>query len=132
MLKQKHLIMIVGITLGLLSVTMSNAQWLETTIYLPDSLGGVGLPWAAEYNPTNNKIYIGGENGRDVVVIDGATNMKIARIPAGKWVRALCYNSTNNKIYAASYMDHNITVIDGATNAVIDTIPVSSTPFALV
>lgn len=58
-----------------------SAQWLETTIYVPDSLCGVISPRAFTYNGTNNKIYVGGWNGNSVVVIDGATDTKIARIP---------------------------------------------------
>jgi YVTN family beta-propeller protein len=58
-----------------------------------------------------------------VLAIDGATNQKIARIPAGLGVRVLGYNSTNNKIYCANYYDGNVTVVDGATNLVITTVP---------
>ena len=31
------------------------AQWLETTIYLPDSLGGMSYPRAIAWNPMNNQ-----------------------------------------------------------------------------
>ncbi len=65
-------------------------------------------------------------------MIDGATNQKIARIPAGSDISALCWNSTNNKVYCANYGSDNVTVIDGATNQVITTIPVGVYPSALV
>ncbi len=66
-----------------------SAQWLETTIYVPDSLCGIHNPRAFTYNNTNNTIYVGGEDGNCVIAIDGATNEKIARIPAGENIKAL-------------------------------------------
>ena len=108
------------------------SQWLETTIYLPDSLSGMVYPQAFTYNATNNKIYVGGYYGNCVIVIDGETNQEIAKIPAGEDIHSLCWNSTNNKIYCANYYTNNVTVIDGATNQVIATIQVGSGPWALV
>jgi hypothetical protein len=35
-----------------------NAQWLETTIYMPDPFCGILYPQAFTYNETNNKIYV--------------------------------------------------------------------------
>ncbi len=97
-------------------------QWLETTIYMPDSLCGVVYPQAFTYNETNNKIYVGGEYGDCVIVIDGANNQKIARIPAGNKIRALCWNSADNKVYCANHYSDNLTVIYGANNSVINNI----------
>ena len=61
-----------------------SGQWLETTIYLPDSLGGLTHPQCLVYNTTNNTIYVGGQYGDCVIAIDGATNQRIARIPTGR------------------------------------------------
>ncbi|MEO0182771.1 MAG: FlgD immunoglobulin-like domain containing protein [candidate division WOR-3 bacterium] len=113
---------------GLFSI--ATAQWLETTIYIPDSLCGVIEPCAFTYNSTNNKIYVGGGGSR-VIVIDGATNQKIAAIPVGVKISDLCYNPTNNKVYCANYFSNDVTVIDGATDSVITTIRVGSQPCAL-
>ena len=44
------------------------AQWLETTIYLPD----MRSPHCLTYNSTNNTVYVGG--GNCIVAIDGVTN----------------------------------------------------------
>ena len=108
------------------------SQWLETTIYLSDSLSGMAYPQAFTYNATNNKIYVGGEYGNCVIVIDGETNQKIAKIPAGRGIYSLCWNSTNNKVYCANKYSNNVTVIDGATNQVITTIQVGRYPWTLV
>lgn len=118
------------IVFGVLFATTVYAQWLETTIYIPDSLSGVIRPQAFTYNPTNNKIYVGGEYGNCVIVIDGPTNQKIAKIPAGSNISYLCYNPTNNKVYCANYVGNSVTVIDVATNFVIITIPVGDYPCA--
>ncbi|MCK4252773.1 hypothetical protein KAX97_15105, partial [candidate division WOR-3 bacterium] len=127
---KKH-VFIITLFLFLLPLLLSG-QWLETTIYVPDSLCGVHNPQAFTYNETNNTIYVGGYNGDCVIAIDGATNEKIARIPAGGDIQALCWNSINNKIYCANQLSANVTVINGATNAVITTIAVGSYPWALV
>ncbi|MBN2464826.1 hypothetical protein JXD38_04270, partial [candidate division WOR-3 bacterium] len=52
----------------------------EWTIYLPDSLSGLPGPQCAAYNPLTDKVYVGG-SGNCVLVIDCATNKKVARIP---------------------------------------------------
>ena len=115
----------------LLLPLMLTAQWLETTLYVPDSFCGVTEPQSFTYNPTNNKIYIGGSTGNCVIVIDGNTNEKIARITAGSWIRSLCHNPTDNKVYCANNWSNNVTVIDGASNAVITTVPVGNRPVFL-
>jgi len=124
--------LILGIAVICLIIGLGQGQWLETTIYLPDSLSGISRPQAFTYNATNNKIYVGGEYGDGVIVIDGATNQVIATIPVGDGPCALIWNSTNNKVYCANIDSDNVTVIDGATNQVITTIPVGDAPRALV
>jgi len=106
-------------------------QWLETTIYIPDSLSGILFPRAFTYNATNNKIYVGGAYGDCVIVIDGATNQKIAKIPAGSYITALCWNQTDNKVYCANEDSDDVTIIDGANNQVLATVTVGRDPLAL-
>ncbi len=65
-----------------------------------------------------------------MIVIDGETNEKVARIPVGPWTSALTYNSINNKVYCANYHSDNVSVIDGENNRVIATIPVGDYPLA--
>jgi len=108
------------------------SQWLETTIYVPDSLFGVSWPQAFTYNATNNKIYVGGGNGNCVIAIDGETDEKIVKIPAGSDIWALVWNATNNKVYCANSGSNNVTVIDGIADSVITTIHVGDYPWALV
>jgi len=107
-------------------ITLTNAQWLETTIAVGDE------PRALVYNPTNNKVYCANYDSDNVTVIDGATNAVITTIAVGDEPCALAYNPTDNKVYCANWLSDNVTVIDGATNAVITTITVGAGPYALV
>jgi YVTN family beta-propeller protein len=103
------------------------AQWLETTIQLPDSSG----PWALCHNPQNNMVYSANRDSDNVTVIDGATNQVITTVTAGTYPYALCYNPQNNKVYCANLSSGNVTVIDGATNQVITTVTAGRVPYAL-
>jgi len=89
-----------AMVLGTLLASSASGQYLETTIMLPDTLGWLGWPWSLVHNPQNNKVYVGCDDG--VLVIDGTTNQRLARIKmTGGRVGALCYNPQNNKIYCA-------------------------------
>ncbi len=108
-------------------LSAASGQWIEKTLYLPDSLCGVTAPSLVAYNSVDNKVYVTGKygeftrNGRDcwIVVMDGATNQRIARIAVPSEVGSLEYNATDNKIYAASFVDSGLTVIDGSADTVL-------------
>ncbi len=106
-------------------------QEVVKTIYLPDSDGGLTWPQCVAFNPSNNSVYIGGQHGDCVVVVDAVSLNRVARIPTGRDVRALCYDATNNKIYCANNVSNTVTVIDGTKNVVIATVKVGNGPFAL-
>ena len=112
-------------------LSAAHSQWLEKTLYLPDSFGGMTNPQCLAYDSANNTIYVGGEYGNCVLAIDGATNHRIARIPADSNGVALCYNPANRKVYCANAGSNNVTVIDGATNGVIATLATDTSPYAL-
>ncbi len=101
-----------------------SAQWLETTIMLPDSFGGLTKPMTFCYNSINNKVYVGGQGGY-LMVIDEQTNQKIAKIPIYPGIFTLCYNPVNNKIYCQDTNTNmwNLSVIDGLTNNILTHIP---------
>jgi YVTN family beta-propeller protein len=113
-------------------LSAAHSQWLEKTIYLPDSFGRFTSLTGFVYHSTNNTLYVAGNSdGNCVLAIDGATNQKIARIPTVSAGSALCTNPTENKIYCANYSSNNVTVISGATNSVIATVTTCSHPRAL-
>ena len=110
-------------------LSAASAQWLEETIWLPDSFSWPLDPQCLVCDSANNTVYVGGY-GDYVFAIDGATNRKVARIPV-RSAGALCYNPTNNKVYCANSGSASVTVIDGATNAVLATAAASGWPCAL-
>lgn len=109
----------------------ARTQWLEETIWLPDTLSRITYPRCLADDSTDNKIYVGG-GGKCVIVIDGETDKKIARIPAGEDIQDMIWNSTDNKVYCANPGSCDVTVIDGVGNSVITTLLVGNEPCALV
>ena len=63
------------VSLVLLTVSIASSQWLEETLYLPDSFGGLMIPQCLTYDSANNTIYVGG--GDCVIAIDGATKSRL-------------------------------------------------------
>jgi len=99
-----------------------NAQWVETTILLPDSIGGISYPQSFGWCPATNHVYVGGYAGNAVLVVDGATNQRIARVQADSVVRAFFWHPARNRMYCANENAASVTVIDCATNTVAATI----------
>lgn len=93
----------------------------ERTIYVPDSLSGLMYSRCAAYNPVTDKVYVGGA-GNCVIVIDCATNKKVARIPTKSGCSAIFCSPVNGKVYCVGGL---LTVIDGASDTVVKTLPVS-------
>ena len=106
----------VAASVFVLAATSAAGQRLETVRTLVDTLGGVGYVTSIVYDSTNNEVYVGGAN---IVVIDGQTNAKTARIevPAGK----LGYNPTSRRLYAASA--DSLRIIDLDTKSVVASLP---------
>ena len=92
-------------------------QYLETTIdFTPGS--EPGTPTAIVWNSTDNRLYVSDWYDRNLAVIDGATNDKLAPIAAANRVVALCYNPGQNRVYAPSENSDTLAIINGATGAV--------------
>ena len=108
-------------------LSVARAQWLETVLPLPDSLGSIGGPRAFVWDSSDNKVFVGGDIG--VLVIDGATNRRVARVLIDGSVWASCYNPQNDKVYCA--LDGQVTVIDAATDSVITKVTTGSWTVAL-
>ncbi len=121
-----------SITLCSLLPALLFNQWLETTIYLPDSSGPYGLG----YNSVNNKIYcanFGFNTNYDstVTVIDGATNNIITTLNTGYRPNAFCYNPTNNKIYCINLISGTVSVINSEFDTIITTLAFIGGPSAM-
>lgn len=91
--------------------------------------------WDIVLNQLENKIYCANNTGRDVSVIDGATDSLITQVPINADVHLLAMNLTDNKLYASSSLypqSGYITVIDGHTNTIDTTIPVAWHPVSML
>jgi YVTN family beta-propeller protein len=106
------------------------AQQVISNILLPDSMGGMpNGAYCCVYNEANNCIYVGGEDL--VIVIDGVSDRKIARIPVEGKVTSMLWVPGENKIFCTHYDDARLTVIDAASNSVITTMLVGVNPIKL-
>jgi len=102
---------------------------LETTIWLPDVLGGC-LPTGVCYNSNNNKYYF--YSGRRLIIVDGDTNEVVEAITISNTgnignsssiegisvrQRRLVYNNIENKVYCITD-GAELIEIDGYNNEV--------------
>ena len=61
--------------------SLVSAQWIDTTLYIPDSMTGLAEPTCLARNSLTHTLYVGGENDNVVFAIDDRTGLKLARIP---------------------------------------------------
>ncbi len=90
-----------------------NAQVLEKTILLPDSLGGMVNPRCCAYNQINNRLYVAGQDGEATIVIDCATNQVLTTIPAGLVPGFALWVQNGNRTFVANSEGASISVIAG-------------------
>lgn len=121
------LLLLVLTTQGLAQI----ADSMVTTIWLPDSLGGVASPSALTYSPLSGWFYIGSRYGNRLVAVNGWTWERVSSLEVGWGPSALSYNYTDNKFYCANFYDNTVTIIDAVSNAVITTVDVGTGPSAL-
>ena len=116
----------------LLAAPMATAQWLELPIYLPDSLCGAVDPNDICYNSVDDKIYVNGSWAGHVVVIDCATNRRIARIMLGCQAGTMLFNPDGNKVYCTGYPyrvdPDTLYVIDGSADTLRAAVPITHAP----
>jgi YVTN family beta-propeller protein len=93
----------------------AGGQWLETTIYLPDS----SRPNALCYNAENSRLYCANSAGNNISVIDGRFNGLIRNIPVGRRPSLLCLDGSGDKLYCANTEDDDIAVIDCRLDSVV-------------
>ncbi|MEO0108855.1 MAG: YncE family protein, partial [candidate division WOR-3 bacterium] len=111
--------------------TVTPGQWLEATITLPDSLGGLVVPTAMVRNETDDKLYVVG-NSDSVLVISGLTFKRVARVRVGADVRSLIWVPEHNWVCCASTGDGAVTILDGSEDRLIAQVRVGDHPCALV
>ncbi len=110
-------------------LSSAHAQWLETKVTLPDSLGGATGPTCLTTDTSERFVYIGDAGGA-VYVVDAEARTRVAKLPCG-YVYAVCTNTRQNKVYAADCVGNQVFVISCATNQVVATVPTGAKPLAL-
>jgi len=106
-------------------VSFSMAQWIETTIPLPDSLPGLSGLTVMHYHSANHTLYVGGNAG--LIAVDAATHQKTAGCDLPGTPYFICGSETSSKLYcASSYQRTVVWVVDCATNSLRTTVTVDS------
>jgi YVTN family beta-propeller protein len=95
-------------------VSLAPGQWVETTIYLPDSLSGLDSICAVQFHSPNHTVYVGGND--KLVAVDAGTHRKLARITSPGPLDLMCSSTASNKLYCASLYQDSVWVMDCATN----------------
>jgi YVTN family beta-propeller protein len=64
-----------------------------------------------------------------VIVVDGATNQELTRVPAGPFATFVDVNQLNSKVYVVNAANGSVSIIDGKTNQVVQTILIQGASF---
>jgi YVTN family beta-propeller protein len=130
----------------LLAVSAAVGQYLEETIYLPDSLSGLIWPTCLEVDTVNGRVYAaGGDAGYNgwqdaysptwLIVVDAATSAKVARVRMPGQVTDMSFSPASNKLFCLhndfSGPDDFLSVIDCARLRIVASVPVGEDPKAL-
>ena len=81
-----------------LLVAGAGAQFLETVIPLPDTLGGVGSPSAMAYNSTANRIYAGGNHPAFIIARIRSKASVLSHGPIPSSPAAASTNATSSRL----------------------------------
>jgi len=64
-----------------------------------------------------------------VIVVNGASNQEVARVPAGPFATFIDVNQLNSKVYVVNAGNGSVSIIDGKTNQVVQTLPIPGAIF---
>ncbi|UCG42231.1 MAG: hypothetical protein JSU73_10170 [candidate division WOR-3 bacterium] len=112
---------------AVLAASVALGQYLEKTIWLPDSFRAVGTPSNVLYNSGSNTIYVGDRSSGGIVVLDGITLRKAAQVFLPGAPSVMLYAPEVNKVYCLTRSD-SVYVIDGAGHGVLTRVPVGQYP----
>ncbi len=76
-------------------------QTLESTIYLPDSYGGIRCPTSLTLDVPGDRIFVAGTRADRILIIDCRTNQRVGYVPVhAGYMPILGYNPASHKIYS--------------------------------
>ena len=105
-------------------------QTLEKKFFIPDSLCGLTEASDAVYDSVDGRVYVAG-GGPFLIVIDGSSLRKIARIDLPGPLSAVTLDRTGTKLYGLDRFGESITIVDLGSGSVKGSVPVGTWPTAL-
>ena len=115
--------------LGSLVLLVSNvqSQWLEKSLWLPDSISGLEGSSQILFNPINHHAYIGGTEAEFLQIVDYSTRAKVGFIDSIHATNMfLCPD--RQRVYVGDYDRDAVAVLDAATDSVLRIAELGSTP----
>jgi YVTN family beta-propeller protein len=90
----------------------------------------VNMPFVAQLDPNQERLYVANAGSDDVSVIDLDTGLAEANIPVGANPRGMLLNRDYTLLFVHNVLDSTITVVDTRTLDVVDVLPVSTPPIS--
>jgi len=106
---------------------LASGQYLEKTLSLRDTFGWFTGIQSCAYNTRAGVAYVSGDTDF-LLVVDGTTNAKLAKVPVPTGILRLCYDSTDNRLFCARPSVDSIAVFDCEANRVVASIPAGHRP----
>ncbi len=114
--------------IGLVAVSICSGQYLETSIYLPDSLGGLDGITNVLFCPLDSTVWTA---GKDVTVVDPVSVSKLQVVARDADVYAMLYNHLEGRVYFTDLFADSLSVVDARTRVVVARVPVGDSPSSL-
>jgi len=105
--------------LGCICLCPAGAQWLDTLLYFPDTLGSLTSPNQLLSNPLTGRVY-GATEEDDIVVFDPATLQKAGLFRGTFSAVAICPEP--NKMYLMSRYEPQLAVVDARADSLLRTV----------
>ena len=108
-------------------VCIASGQNTEKTVSLRDTFGWFRGAQSCAYDTRAGVLYVSGDTDF-LMVVDGATNAKLAKVPVPTGINRMCYDSTDNKLFCARPSTDSVAVFDCGANSVVASIPAGDRP----
>jgi len=88
----------------------------------------VALPFALDFSPDGDRIYVVNSASNDVSVVDLRDLSAVAHVPVGANPRAIHVNATGTTAYVLNALSYDISVLDLVSHTVVDRVTVGRSP----
>jgi len=102
------------------AISSVRSQTVESTIFLPDSCGGLGWPSALAIDIHGNRLFVAGTRDDRILIIHALTKRRIGYIPAwAGYGPLMTYNPANGRLYCRAADGPSCLVIDPDSSRVV-------------